>query len=40
MSRIAKMGVAVPQGVDAQIKEDQITVKGSGGELKLAPTTW
>ena len=37
MSRIAKMGVAVPQGVDVQIKEDQITVKGSGGELKLAP---
>ncbi|HOB66441.1 50S ribosomal protein L6 [Ottowia sp.] len=36
MSRIAKMGVAVPQGVDVQIKEDQITVKGSGGELKLA----
>jgi large subunit ribosomal protein L6 len=30
------MGVAVPQGVDVQIKEDQITVKGSGGELKLA----
>jgi len=37
MSRIAKMGVAVPSGVDVQIKEDQITVKGSGGELKLAP---
>ena len=36
MSRIAKMGVAGPQGVDVQIKEDQITVKGSGGELKLA----
>jgi large subunit ribosomal protein L6 len=38
MSRIAKMGVAVPSGVDVQIKEDQITVKGSGGELKLAPS--
>ena len=37
MSRIAKMGVIVPAGVDVQIKEDQITVKGSGGELKLAP---
>ena len=36
MSRIAKMGVAVPSGVDVQVKEDQITVKGSGGELKLA----
>ena len=35
MSRIAKMGVAVPAGVDVQVKDDQITVKGSGGELKL-----
>lgn len=38
MSRIAKMGVTVPAGVDVQIKEDQITVKGSGGELKLTPS--
>jgi len=38
MSRIGKMGVAVPSGVDVQIKEDQITVKGSGGELKLTPS--
>ncbi|MDO5625097.1 MAG: 50S ribosomal protein L6 [Pseudomonadota bacterium] len=38
MSRIAKMGVTVPSGVDVQIKEDQITVKGNGGELKLAPS--
>ncbi|MDR2155845.1 MAG: 50S ribosomal protein L6 [Burkholderiaceae bacterium] len=38
MSRIAKMGVAVPSGVDVQIKDDQITVKGGGGELKLAPS--
>lgn len=37
MSRIAKMGVEVPAGVDVQVKEDQITVKGSGGELKMAP---
>ncbi len=37
MSRIAKMGVAVPSGVDVQVKEDQITVKGAGGELRLAP---
>jgi large subunit ribosomal protein L6 len=29
------MGVVVPQGVDVQIKDDQITVKGGGGELKL-----
>ena len=35
MSRIAKMGVAVPAGVDVQLAADQITVKGSSGELKL-----
>jgi large subunit ribosomal protein L6 len=35
MSRIGKMPVAVPAGVDVLVKEDQITVKGSGGELKL-----
>jgi len=30
------MPVAVPQGVDVSIKEDQISVKGSGGTLLLA----
>ena len=35
MSRIGKMPVAVPQGVDVQIKEDQISVKGTGGMLSL-----
>ncbi|MRD48758.1 50S ribosomal protein L6 [Caenimonas koreensis] len=35
MSRIGKMPVAVPQGVDVAIKEDQISVKGSGGNLSL-----
>ena len=30
------MPVAVPQGVDVQIKEDQISVKGAGGTLSLA----
>jgi large subunit ribosomal protein L6 len=30
------MPVAVPQGVDVSIKEDQISVKGSGGQLSLA----
>jgi large subunit ribosomal protein L6 len=29
------MPVAVPQGVDVQIKEDQISVKGAGGTLSL-----
>ena len=36
MSRIAKMGVSVPAGVDVKFTDEQITVKGSGGELKLA----
>ena len=35
MSRIGKMPVDVPQGVDVQIKEDQISVKGTGGALSL-----
>ena len=35
MSRVGKMPVAVPQGVDVSIKEDQINVKGSGGALSL-----
>lgn len=36
MSRVAKMGVIVPSGVDVQIQEHQITVKGKGGELQVA----
>ena len=37
MSRIAKMGVSVPTGVDVELKDNLITVKGTGGELKLTP---
>ena len=37
MSRVAKMPVSIPQGVDVSIKEDQISVKGSGGALTLVP---
>ena len=33
MSRVGKMPVTVPKGVDVAIKDDQITVKGSNGEL-------
>ena len=33
MSRVGKMPVAVPSGVDVAIKDDQITVKGSNGAL-------
>ena len=36
MSRVAKMPVAIPQGVDIAIKEDQISVKGALGALALA----
>src|SRR3954469_21327074 len=36
MSRVGKMPVAVPKGVDVAIKEDQISVKGTGGTLSLA----
>jgi large subunit ribosomal protein L6 len=35
MSRVGKMPVTVPQGVDVSIKEDQISVKGTGGTLAL-----
>ncbi|MSQ55961.1 MAG: 50S ribosomal protein L6 [Limnohabitans sp.] len=36
MSRIGKMPVAIPQGVDVSIKQDQISVKGTGGTLSIA----
>ena len=36
MSRVGKMPVTVPTGVDVSIKEDQISVKGTGGTLLLA----
>jgi len=36
MSRIGKMPVAVPQGVTVEIKQDQINVKCTGGQLSLA----
>ena len=37
MSRVGKMPIAVPKGVEVQIKEDQITVKGANGTL-VRPT--
>ena len=36
MSRIGKMPVTIPAGVDVSIKQDQISVKGSGGQLVIA----
>ena len=39
MSRVGKMPVTIPAGVDVSIKEDQISVKGSGGTLLLKQNT-
>jgi large subunit ribosomal protein L6 len=36
MSRVGKMPITVPQGVDVQILVDQITVKGANGALSRA----
>jgi large subunit ribosomal protein L6 len=36
MSRVGKMPIAVPQGVDVAIAADQITVKGANGTLVRA----
>ena len=36
MSRIGKMPIAVPSGVEVNVKADQISVKGAGGQLSLA----
>jgi large subunit ribosomal protein L6 len=33
MSRVGKMPVTIPAGVDVSVKDDQISVKGSGGAL-------
>jgi large subunit ribosomal protein L6 len=35
MSRVGKVPVVVPAGVDVSFKEDQISVKGAGGSLLL-----
>jgi large subunit ribosomal protein L6 len=35
MSRIGKMPVNVPAGVDVSVKDDQISVKGTGGSLAI-----
>ena len=36
MSRVGKMPVSIPQGVNVAIKDDQINVKGALGALALA----
>ena len=38
MSRVGKMPITVPQGVDVSINTDQITVKGANGTLNLTAT--
>ncbi len=39
MSRVGKMPVTVPQGVDVSIKADQISVTGAGGALSVAASS-
>ena len=36
MSRVGKMPVTIPAGVDVSLKDDQISVKASGGALSLS----
>lgn len=36
MSRIGKMPVAIPAGVEVVLSEQQVSVKGAGGSLSLA----
>ena len=38
MSRVGKLPIAVPQGVNVNLTENEITVKGPKGELKTAFT--
>lgn len=39
MSRIAKMPISIPSGVSVDLKEDEVAVKGPGGELRrLTPS--
>jgi large subunit ribosomal protein L6 len=35
MSRVGKMPVTIPAGVDVSVKADQISVKGTGGNLSV-----
>lgn len=35
MSRVGKMPVSIPAGVDVVLKDDQISVKGAGGTLSM-----
>ena len=35
MSRVGKLPVSIPSGVDVAMKDDQISVKGAGGTLSL-----
>ena len=39
MSRIGKMPVAIPAGVDVSVQDDRISVKGAGGTLHLSQSS-
>ena len=36
MSRVGKLPVTIPAGVDVSLKDDQISVKAAGGALSLS----
>jgi len=40
MSRVAKMPVIVPAGVDVVFKEDHINVKGAWAPWRKLKTSW
>lgn len=37
MSRVAKQPIAIPKGVEVQIEESSVAVKGPAGQLRFAP---
>jgi large subunit ribosomal protein L6 len=39
MSRVGKMPVTIPAGVDVSLKDDQISVKAAGGALSLSQSS-
>ena len=39
MSRVGKMPVTIPAGVDVSINATQISVKGTGGQLAISSST-
>ena len=40
MSRIGRLPVSIPSGVDINVAGQDVTVKGPKGELSLTVTSW